>query len=374
MKRGYSRRILVLEPDLYGHKFDYTRYLMNQALADGHEVFAAVQPHKTGGRRDRELREQYGSHIRYVEVTDRQVVLSTLRDVMNRGEFWTDVVVPSGDLLIKELALLPLRRLPFGHETRLRCLFMRPPVAGLVSYRNYQKILALKSARRHPGCSVACLVGPGMRTHGGDVVPDPIEILGSGHQLPPELCWLDPAVFWFGVVGTIYPRKNPFLVAKALAAGSHSQSVGLVIAGPWDDQIWRRRQEISRILTSVGNSNYAFINRGLTDEEVDSLIAFLDAVVIAHTNEGSSGILGRASALGTRIVAAGATSLRQDAEVVGGQWSRLRPDALKKACLRSVESPKPDPNPAATAEDFATSLLYGKERVYESSGWSHGSL
>lgn len=77
-------------------------------------------------------------------------------------------------------------------------------------------------------------------------------------------------------------------------------------------------------------------------------------MVVAHSNEGPSGILGKAACLGARVVAAGARNLERDVRVLGsaGCWVPLEVSELSRAFAHAMDSPRPASSIAASTEDF----------------------
>ncbi len=349
------RHFLILEPDLYGHKFDYTRYLIDQALADGHQVSSAVQPNRLDDLRSKELRATYGDSVSYLEVEGRQVTASTIRYALRQDMAWTDIVVPSADRLLFQLPWTDINARLAKSNTRLRALLMRPPLHRSRWPRDLVKKWMLLLLSRQACISMNCLVGPGMMVRGSNPVPDPVVISTTEGGLPEELVGLDSSRFWFGIVGTIWPRKNPELVVRALKLCSDLPQSGLIVAGHWDPGLWSK---FSRLALYNSNVDFRFVNRGLSDNELDSTIAWLDCVVVAHTNEGSSGILGKAAAVGTRVAAAGARSLREDVQAIGGTWCRLKVEELARELQGAVHRPQAPPQECPTPSEFAQALLY----------------
>ena len=101
-------------------------------------------------------------------------------------------------------------------------------------------------------------------------------------------------------------------------------------------------------------------DRLLSDLELDAAIRRVDCVVLAHSNEGPSGLFGKAAAAGTRIVAAGAASLRADAGAIPevAAWSPLDVVGLGAELDLARRKPRPDPIQGLSATDFCTALLH----------------
>lgn len=100
-------------------------------------------------------------------------------------------------------------------------------------------------------------------------------------------------------------------------------------------------------------------DRQLSSAELDSFISIADCVVLAHSNESPSGILGKAAAAQRAILAAGASTLRRDVMQLGdgANWCPLDPVALADLMLGSlVNRPRPYPS-VASAREFSEFLL-----------------
>jgi len=160
-----------------------------------------------------------------------------------------------------------------------------------------------------------------------------------------------------GIFGVIEERKNAPMVLDALDhAGLHD--VDLVLGGgiwkevwAWIDALPPERRK--RVITHDGF---------LTDLEMDQLVAAVDCCPIALTNNGPSGIMGKALAADVPVVTAGSTvRAREVAATDGGVACELTVPALG-AAIRDVLSWAPDrPRrnavPPATPEAFAERLL-----------------
>jgi len=189
-------------------------------------------------------------------------------------------------------------------------------------------------------------------------VADPVKLRGSLQQIQAIRKSLDDngggERFWLGVFGDITPRKNLPLVLESVAEMS---DIGLLIAGPLDPEVARNIAPLlDKFLANGGQVNH--INGPLSDLEFDSAIGAVDCVVVAHSNEGPSGVVLKAVASGKRLVLAGAESLRQDAGRLGGQatWSPLETHALRQAIKRVRYLPEPAAMFELTADEFVRTL------------------
>lgn len=128
--------------------------------------------------------------------------------------------------------------------------------------------------------------------------------------------------YWVGVVGGIGPRKNVPFVSEAVA--SLGSDFGLVVAGEAEAQ----EADIEEWLSTARRAGTPVvrIEGTLSEHHFDSIVAALDVVVVAHSNEGPSGILAKAVLAETPVAAAGAQSLRLAADSSDGAvaWSELK--------------------------------------------------
>jgi glycosyltransferase involved in cell wall biosynthesis len=163
--------------------------------------------------------------------------------------------------------------------------------------------------------------------------------------------------FWFGIVGRVGHRKNLPVVAAAIAS-LNQNDVGLVVAGQIEAGVLDLAEpHLERIRGNGGQVE--IINRQLSESEMDQIVVDLDCVVLAHSNEGASGILGKAVAAGTRIVAAGASTLRADCRRIGpgAEWVQIREHLLAKALGRAMSTVPPQASHLASPEEFTAGML-----------------
>ena len=159
-----------------------------------------------------------------------------------------------------------------------------------------------------------------------------------------------------GIFGLISERKNAKLVFEALQAGDIDADLLLagVIEPPvqaWIDALPSEHK--ARIHTFPG-----FLDNTL----LDKLIAAVDVAPIALTNNGPSGIMGKALAAKVPVVSAGSTvRARELLATDGGERAELTPDSLAAAIQRVFDRPADAPRrssvPPATAEEFASVVL-----------------
>jgi glycosyltransferase involved in cell wall biosynthesis len=159
-----------------------------------------------------------------------------------------------------------------------------------------------------------------------------------------------------GIFGVINPRKNAPLIWAALRRAR--LDCDLLLAGPLADEVaaWARTvpaTERGRVIVREGF---------LANDELDQLVASVDVVPIALTNNGPSGIMGKALAAGVPVVTAGSTvRARELVATDAGELADLDADSIGAAIARVLAYP-PDRErrntvPPATVEEFAENLL-----------------
>jgi hypothetical protein len=163
-----------------------------------------------------------------------------------------------------------------------------------------------------------------------------------------------------GILGKIDVRKNVPLVGEAcFAAGP---DVDMLLAGGLSD-------DVVEWVDSLGPEQRArvHVRSGfLTDPELDALTACCDVVTIVQMNPGPSGIMGKAQVAGVPVLSAGSAVRRREAENLG---SGVHTDTTVEGIAEGIRTllarpPGPVPPPAAlpTAEEFGDVVLTGGAR------------
>ncbi|WP_203336335.1 hypothetical protein [Nocardioides limicola] len=171
--------------------------------------------------------------------------------------------------------------------------------------------------------------------------------LRAEHGLPPDRRLA-------GIFGAVTERKNAPLVLAALdAAGGE---IDLLLAGGLSDEVaaWLDglpAERRDRVLTRDGF---------LPDKVLDELVACVDVVPIALTNNGPSGIMGKALAAGVPVVTAGSQVRAREVRATGGGVAaEVDADSMGAAVLRVLD-PAWSPQGRVslpTADEFAEVLL-----------------
>jgi hypothetical protein len=159
-----------------------------------------------------------------------------------------------------------------------------------------------------------------------------------------------------GIFGLISERKNARLVFEALQEGN--LDADLLLAGVIEPEVkaWIEAlpaDERARVLTFDG-----FLDNTL----LDKLIAAVDVAPIALTNNGPSGIMGKALAADVPVVSAGSRVRARELRATdGGELAELEPASLAAAIQRVFDRPAGAPRrssvPPATADEFAAVVL-----------------
>ncbi len=159
-----------------------------------------------------------------------------------------------------------------------------------------------------------------------------------------------------GIFGVISERKNAPLVLDAIRASG--TDADLLLAGSV-------KPEVTAWLAALPASDREriIVHDGfLPNETLDRLVAAADVVAIPLTNNGPSGIMGKALAAGVPVVSAGSEVRARELRATGGGLSApLTVDGVG-AALRTLLIDEPitvggGSLPPATAEAFAAAVL-----------------
>lgn len=357
MHKSQQRSILIVEPNPTGHRLYYVKLVAQVALDLGCRVALLT-------RDSSPLAPEWNLHLKTVtEMVDcifgAAFRARDISEVANRGGF-DHVVVPDGDRIAIDVGVSG----KWGSTATLTTLIMRSQdqpsvVAGIPSLKGWAKKVIIHRARRVPRvklCYLKSALWSGESTL--NIVRDPITLIRpTDDEFVESATTLDKEKFWFGVVGAITDRKNVPLVARSLAA-LNRPDVGLLIAGRLAESV---RADLRSLQEDCLQQQLSVrvVDRLLSDREIDRFICELDCVVLAHSNEGSSGIFGKAAAAGTRVVAAGALSLKRDCSIAPdiGLWSPLEPSLLSKALDEASRRDRPQARNGLSSRDFALALL-----------------
>lgn len=343
--------MLIAEEGYAGHRLTYVRYIAQYALGCGYDVFYLFGSDVKTSLEAREF--DFGSQARYL--SGPSLSMAHIWDESDRLGV-SRVIIPHADHYLTDRRIYIRRR-----GMRLNLLVMR--TRGIfrpgTTLRDVGKRLLISFANIRPDNHVFRLASSsGSLPWRSPIVTDPVvlEPSRSRDSVRAELDIADDT-FVFLIIGAISQRKNVDLVFRALSSLNQSKCA-LVVAGLQDADA---RSTIAQIRDLPLTSNLLrVVDRRLDDGELDAFIESADCVVLAHSNEGPSGIFGKALAAGVRILAAGANSLKEDVEKSrsgGIVWSHLDLDAIRRAMAVIVQTPSPTRRSVLGPSDFAARLL-----------------
>ena len=345
-----------------GHRLKYVQLLALHALDRGMLTTLIMDTHASRSQEFRTHLKELESSVRIVGVEN-----GSLRGLVRLSrELPSDLVlVPDGDRLAARLGLAGR----WTGDGGLTLLVARDPrqrksqsLYGQIKGR--LKMRLLTRASRASRVRVLYL-DSGLRTEselGVDRLKDPVTITSTTQStLMLRRDWgLDSERYWFAIVGAITARKNPRLIAESISQISHRRPVGLLMAGVVDPEVAGDLKAMSARLASSG-IKFIVVDRMLSEIEIDSAIAAADCLVLAHSNEGPSGVLAKAAGTGVRVVAAGARTLERDVEILGdaAEWARLDVQTLSAALARAVDRPRPTASQGASVCNFTGRMFDG---------------
>ncbi|MFL6060773.1 MAG: hypothetical protein ACJ72E_06055 [Marmoricola sp.] len=160
-----------------------------------------------------------------------------------------------------------------------------------------------------------------------------------------------------GIFGQLTERKNAPLVLDALKAAG-LDDVDLLLAGSVLPEVWAwidglPPEDRARVIVQDGF---------LTNELMDKLVAAVDACPIALTNNGPSGIMGKALAAGVPVITAGSeVRARELVATDGGEVAEMTAEsigaAIQRVFAKDPDAPRRNTVPPATADEFSRNLL-----------------
>lgn len=350
--------VLIVEQNTSGHRMHYVRLLLEEI--DRGDCDAVILT-SLGASKSPEWQLHLGGFtgkLKYLE--SHRLTAAGIRKLVLRMNV-SHVVIPDGDRLCMEIGI----RRKWPRQIGLSLLIMREFVQdskfqAISDLRQKIKNALVQSADSVENVNVFLLksslwTGVSKRR----VVKDPITLLGSDSNRDDILSnyGAESDRFWFGVLGAITPRKNLSVIVEALT-GVTSTKIGLIVAGKISEEVQDQLPAVQKQCEEHGIS-LAIHDSLLEDLEFDSLVRSVDCLVVAHSNEGPSGIMGKAALAGTKVVAAGAMSLKQDCAAVPSLaiWTPLTTRGLTDALSRSVIARDPRPFTELSVRDFASVLL-----------------
>lgn len=341
-------KILVVEDKFAGHWLYYVQHIVKNVpeawksvLLTSADVLNSSQFEQLG----------LGDCFDSILLGPQRIRWSNIRQIAEATEA-SNIVVPAADKYLIE------------------ALFARRPralVSFLVMRSRPQQDLALLRRVLFLVVKVTCIFGLRLRgfrvlrlvssletPRSGRTVADPVSIDNVGGSSP-----LPGGVSWVSIIGRISTRKNVPLVADSVRlAQADEHDLGLVVAGQCEDQVVVQLAAVAEEFARV-RIPLCVINRPLDESELNAIIVHSRAVVVAHGNEGPSGIVAKAVALGTPVVAAGAQALRADAERRPDSvlWSQLASEAIGANLIKAAALKPAQGENRTTARDFVRSLI-----------------
>jgi hypothetical protein len=159
-----------------------------------------------------------------------------------------------------------------------------------------------------------------------------------------------------GIFGEIGERKNAPLIFDAMRASG--LDAVLVLAGSLDDAT---RSWVAG-LAPDDRSRLVMRDAFLSNDDLDRMVAAVDVVPLALTNNGPSGIMGKAAAAGVPVVTTGSTVREREVRTTGtGLACDFTAEsigaAMREVVAGSFELPSEPVGSEVTPQEFAMSLL-----------------
>lgn len=366
------RAVYIVEPCPGGHRFQHVAHVVGALGSHDSAPIPTLLTSAGASERD-EFRTFLGSAaIRVCEVlpgeapTTAEVVAAVARSGAARDDV---VIVLDADRHLPAWRREVIRVYPESRERpSVRMLLMRVPLraartsvrAMLVTGAKGALVANARMARTLD--RACCLVGQGDRGGGRLLlrIRDPAICSTSAHDKIRHRTTLGlPEAKLVGILGGLSERKNIPMVARAVFA--QRCDVRLVLAGRLSPGVREWCQMLPRAQRQRVFVHDAYLN----DQVLDAYVAALDVVVLAHSNEGPSGLLGKALAAGTPALVAGSRILAFDIESMGGGMVTSLNDRAIASCLEQMLGAPSGPptryqrRPLPTADEFGAALLRG---------------
>jgi hypothetical protein len=353
-----NEKVLIVESSTSGHRLYYVKLLAQSAVDRGADVSILLP-------RDARLTGEFGLFLQpleeFVTVFEADDMgLNEIEHTSNLVEA-TKTVIADADLWVPAL----LRRGGWRGSGTMSLLIMRASTqpgrfAGIDLIRTAAKRLLMLSLSLLPGVNLRVLrsamwTGRSLFKEARD--PTTLSTTATSIDDVRRHLQIDPATKWVAVIGAISDRKNLSLVAASLASLNRND-VGLLVAGKCKPGTLEIAEPYFDAFRKSGGTIITE-DRLLNDIELDSIVGIAHCVAIAHSNEGPSGLFGKAAASGTFVVAAGAKTLQQDAKNIPSiaSWVPLEVPQLARAFARTLDLPKPTAVAVAGTARFTEALL-----------------
>ncbi|CAM3594285.1 hypothetical protein SMNI109538_02205 [Smaragdicoccus niigatensis] len=167
---------------------------------------------------------------------------------------------------------------------------------------------------------------------------------------------LESGRIWVGILGHISERKNPDLIIRAML-GLQCGEFGLMVAGSMTQVVADKCEPLLRAFQDQGGA-VVRIDGYLDNETFDRALESVDVTVIAHSNEGASGILGRSLAVGVLPIVAGPPGLkRYIRNFPASLTAPLSIEGIREALLKVKSILPAQPIEVSGADDFFEQLI-----------------
>lgn len=342
-----STAVVVVEPNPGGHRLFYVRVLAEQAARRGFGVVLLTAAGAVEGPEFAvHLRGLVASGVLEVRVAPAlssrtwgwKRLLAARRALRllprETGKSVQAVLIPDGDRQLLPAAVL-LR--PWLHTSTVSALVMRPQFSDRSGLGP-----AVRGAAKFAVVNAVTLLGvrvfflrPAGTSHdqmGSMDVTDPVQVVRpvKTRAVVRRELGVGPRELVLTVAGGIDARKNPGMIVAAVAMLDPRLQPTVAMVGSLSAAA---RAEIAA--SGCPAAGLRIIDGYLSDEDLDRWLYATDIVIVAHSNDGASGILARAVALGTRAVVAGSPTLTRLAEGVEGlEVAELDPGSIAASITR----------------------------------------
>lgn len=360
---------LIVEPDSRGHRFEAVAHVLDVVRRSGDALLVtsigaqdtATYTEQLGGR-DLRTEERFSDIV-----PPTRELVDAVADICAREDVETVVVMDADQSLKKWWLLAPRALKKLDRKPRVVFMLTRYPARLRLTDRVGWKLRTTKAtlamvamargslhrvagfAGREdtaPGWLVKRARDPAINAHHAK---DRVA-LREGLGLP-----LDRKLV--GIFGGVGERKHPALTLEAILSAGLDDA-DLVLAGGFDDVVraWYDALPADQKARVIARDEF------LSNDELDRFVAAADAVALIMTNNGPSGIQGKALAAGVPVVTAGSTvRARELAATNGGEATEFSAAAIGAGIGRVLrgESATPDDSniPMATADQFVMTIL-----------------
>lgn len=359
---------LIVEPDSRGHRFEAVSHVVEVVRRSGEAMLVT-----SNGARQTETYAEYLAEVG-LETDERfsgfvpptRELVDAVADIC-RSRAVETVVLMDADQSLKKWWLLAPKALR-GIKPRPRVVFMltRYPARLSLTDRTGWKLrstkatlalaaMATRSLHRVAGFAGREDTAPGWLVkrardpaiclyHSRDRAE-----LRAGLGLPADRKLV-------GIFGNVGERKNAAMTLESILAAD--LDADLVLAGGFDDVVRAWYAALPEDQKARVFARDAF----LSNDELDRFVASVDAVALIMTNNGPSGIMGKALAAGVPVVTAGSVvRARELTATNGGEATEFSVPAIGAGIGKILRGESATPSdssiPLATADQFVMTIL-----------------